>query len=231
MKLYVIRHGDPDYKNDNLTPLGRRQAEALAHRLVNCGIDEIYSSPLGRAQATAQPTAELLKKEIKILPWTSENTTAEHLFVTDKETGKRRWCMAQQNTNYKNNDTIRLFDNWQDAHPDFGSELVTEQIKYIADSSDEFLKEYGYERDGCIYKITEPSDKNIAVFCHAGFGTTWMAHLMQIPPHIIWSTFEFSPGTFSVFEFKNNENGITTPFCLTFCDTSHYHEARLPIQY
>ena len=84
MKLYVIRHGDPDYKNDNLTPLGKRQAEALAHRLVSSGIDEIYSSPLGRAIATATPTAEILKKKIEILPWASENYTAEHMFVTDE---------------------------------------------------------------------------------------------------------------------------------------------------
>jgi len=231
MKLYVIRHGDPDYKNDDLTPLGRRQAEALAHRLVHSGIDEIYSSPLGRAKATARPTAEILKKDVGILEWGSENTTAEHMFVTDKTTGKRRWCMAQQNTNYKNNETVRLYDDWQTAHEDFGGELMAEQIKYIADSSDEFLKGYGYERDGCIYKITEPSEKNVAVFCHHGFGSTWMAHLLQIPPHIMWSTFDFCPCTMSVFEFKNNENGITTPFCLAFADNSHFYESRLPLNF
>lgn len=230
MKLYVIRHGDPDYKNDDLTPLGKRQAEALARRFANIGLDEIYSSPLGRAIATATPTAEILKKKIEILEWASENTTAEHLFVTDKD-GKHRWCMLQQNTNYKNNDTVRLYDDWQNAHPDFASEKITEQIKYIADSSDEFLKNLGYERDGCIYKVTAPSDKNVAVFCHYGFGTTWMAHLMQIPPHIVWGTFSFLPCNFSVFEFKNNENGITTPFCLTFADTSHFYNDNLPLKF
>ena len=28
MKIYFIRHGDPDYKNDCLTELGRKQAAA-----------------------------------------------------------------------------------------------------------------------------------------------------------------------------------------------------------
>ena len=51
--------------------------------------------------------------------------------------------MAQQNTNYKNNDTVRLYDDWQNAHADFQSEKIAEQIKYIADSSDEFLKNFG----------------------------------------------------------------------------------------
>ena len=35
MKLYIIRHGNPDYANDCLTPLGKRQAEALSRRFVS----------------------------------------------------------------------------------------------------------------------------------------------------------------------------------------------------
>ena len=124
-----------------------------------------------------------------------------------------------------------MYDDWQNAHHDFGSELITEQIKYIADSSDEFLKGFGYEREGCIYKINEPSDKNVAVFCHHGFGSTWMAHLLQIPPHIMWASFDFVPCAMSVFEFANNENGITTPFCRVFADTSHFYQERLPLKY
>lgn len=229
MKLYIIRHGDPDYKNDDLTPLGMRQAEALARRLARSKIDEIYSSPLGRALATARPTSEILKKKVEVLPWASENNTAEHMFVPDVN-GKSRWCMAQQNTNYKNNETVRLFDDWQNAHPDFAGERMSEIIKYIAKSSDEFLKNLGYERNGCIYNIINPSDKNIAVFCHHGFGTTWMAHLLQIPPHIMWATFNFPPSACTVLEWKNNENGITTPFCKVFADVSHIYESGLPLE-
>ena len=33
MKLLLIRHGDPDYENDCLTPVGQREAEALAERI------------------------------------------------------------------------------------------------------------------------------------------------------------------------------------------------------
>ncbi|MBQ1206574.1 MAG: histidine phosphatase family protein, partial [Clostridia bacterium] len=55
MLLYVIRHGDPIYNPDSLTEKGKRQAEALARRLAVNGLDKIYSSPLVRAQQTAQP--------------------------------------------------------------------------------------------------------------------------------------------------------------------------------
>jgi broad specificity phosphatase PhoE len=35
MRLYIIRHGDPDYATDSLTEVGQREAQALAERLAN----------------------------------------------------------------------------------------------------------------------------------------------------------------------------------------------------
>ena len=65
MIFYYVRHGDPIYDPDSLTPLGKRQAEAVAKRLSVYGLDEIYASTSNRAILTATPTAEILKKEIK----------------------------------------------------------------------------------------------------------------------------------------------------------------------
>ena len=64
MLLFYIRHGDPTYDPDELTPLGKRQAESVAKRLALYGIDSIYASTSNRAIQTAQPTCELLKKHI-----------------------------------------------------------------------------------------------------------------------------------------------------------------------
>ena len=38
MKIFFVRHGHPDYKNDCLTELGRKHAQAAAERLKNSGI-------------------------------------------------------------------------------------------------------------------------------------------------------------------------------------------------
>ncbi len=62
MLLYYIRHGDPIYDPDSLTPLGERQEEALAKRIANYGIDQIYASTSNRAYRTAFLLAELTKK-------------------------------------------------------------------------------------------------------------------------------------------------------------------------
>jgi broad specificity phosphatase PhoE len=69
-ELYLIRHGDalpiPDelqagnYDAQYLSPLGRRQAEALAERLAATDFDAIYTSPLPRARQTAMPLAARL---------------------------------------------------------------------------------------------------------------------------------------------------------------------------
>ena len=49
MLLFSIRHGEPIYDPDSLTPFGHRQAEAVAKRLALYGIDEIYASSSNRA--------------------------------------------------------------------------------------------------------------------------------------------------------------------------------------
>jgi len=229
MKLYIIRHGDPDYAHDCLTPLGKRQAEALARRFASHRLDRIYSSPMGRAKETAKPTCEILHKDFTVLDWCSENAAYEDMSVAT-ENG-RRWCFHQQSTNYKNNDTIALYHDWQKANPEFDCDGVTKRIQLIADGSDRLLAELGYERDGCIYKIVRPNDESVGVFCHQGFGITWLAHLTQIPPHIFWATFDMSHTGVTVLEWKNQPNGITTPQVLQFDDLSHIFAARLPMRF
>ncbi|MDD3242168.1 MAG: histidine phosphatase family protein [Eubacteriales bacterium] len=229
MKLYIIRHGDPNYEKDCLTPLGKRQAEALARRFAVNPLDRIYASPLGRAQETARPTCEVLKKEMTILDWTSEALAYDQLGI--RRDGRSRWRFAQQETNYKNNNSIRLYDDWTQAHEDFAGDSVKEGIARIADASDAFLKELGYEREGCVYRILNPSQEAVGVFCHQGFGLTWLAHLMQIPPHIVWATFDLSHSSVTLFEFKNYDNGLTTPKCLQLSDLSHIFADGLPMTY
>jgi probable phosphoglycerate mutase len=33
MRLMIVRHGDPDYEKDSLTPAGWKEAEALSERM------------------------------------------------------------------------------------------------------------------------------------------------------------------------------------------------------
>jgi broad specificity phosphatase PhoE len=58
--IYLVRHGQQDHRHKQddkregrLTPLGRRQARAVARRLRGLPIDAVHSSPLWRAEETA----------------------------------------------------------------------------------------------------------------------------------------------------------------------------------
>ena len=65
MLLFFVRHGDPDYANDSLTPLGREQAEAVVARMERCRPNRLFTSNRGRAIMTAMPTAARLGLEIE----------------------------------------------------------------------------------------------------------------------------------------------------------------------
>ncbi|HBY72048.1 MAG TPA: histidine phosphatase family protein, partial [Lachnospiraceae bacterium] len=42
MRILFVRHGEPDYEHDSLTPKGFREAELLADRLEKLKIKDFY---------------------------------------------------------------------------------------------------------------------------------------------------------------------------------------------
>ncbi len=72
MRLYLIRHAEPDYEHNTITKQGHMEAKALAKRLKSEGLTRIYSSPLGRALHTAEYTAKATGLKTKVENWTRE---------------------------------------------------------------------------------------------------------------------------------------------------------------
>jgi probable phosphoglycerate mutase len=77
-EIYLIRHADAlpgaedllpgDYDAQNLSELGRKQAQALAERLRRTRFDALYSSPIGRTLQTAEPLAAALGLPVTVVP-------------------------------------------------------------------------------------------------------------------------------------------------------------------
>jgi probable phosphoglycerate mutase len=86
MKILFIRHGEPDYARDSLTPKGWKEADLLADRITKLDIRDFYCSPLGRAKDTARATLQRMEREAVIMDWLQEIPVR----VIDPETGKRR---------------------------------------------------------------------------------------------------------------------------------------------
>ena len=66
MRIYLIRHADPDYDYDTLTSIGHREAVALAERPEAERINHIYCSPPGRARRKIENTSERLNQKADI---------------------------------------------------------------------------------------------------------------------------------------------------------------------
>ena len=144
MLFFLVRHGDPVYNPDSLTPLGKRQAEAVAKRLSLYGVDKIFASTSTRAYETAIPTSELLKKEIITLDWCNESHAWREL-TTKTETGRTTWCFQHKDCTKKmNSPEVRaLAHNWYD-HEYFLSTTLKQGIERIQIESDNFFSELGY---------------------------------------------------------------------------------------
>jgi probable phosphoglycerate mutase len=216
VRLYIIRHAEPDYPLDALTPRGHLQAQGLARCLTAAGVDRVYSSPLVRAVETARPTAEILGVEIGIEPWMRE---LEDWWIPGGPEGE--WPVWQVD-----GATVRSLvpglhqDNWHSLPP-FDSPVLREGFADLKDHSAAFLARHGYLREGRCYRKETDVGGRPAVFCHGGFGLTWLAHLLEIPPPLVWTAFSLPPASVTTVELEELPDGRAVPRCLGLADVAH----------
>lgn len=231
MLLFYLRHGDAIYNPDSLSPLGKRQAEALAKRLAMYGIDEIYSSTSNRAQLTAKPLCELLKKDIKMLDFCNEQYVWDELTVSDG--GQTDWFFNK--TKFKKilasnsivNSKYRWYENEELKEYSFGK-----SIERVDKELDKFILELGYEhdRERHLYKCVNPNDKRIALFAHQGFCVSFLSSILDIPYPYIANHFDICNTGMTAIDFKD-ENGIAVPMVTTLSNDSHLFRDGLPVHY
>ena len=229
MLFFYIRHGDPIYDPDSLTPLGVRQAEALAKRLALYGLDRIYSSTSNRAIQTAKPTGEILKKNVELLDFANESHAWKDFTV--ERNGKRRWIF--QNEEMKelllDNSVTSLGYNWYE-HPEMTE--YKKGVDRVYNESYEFFKSLGYEhiRNTGKYKVVNGNDERVALFAHQGFGVAFLSTILDIPYPMFVRHFEICHTGMTVIEFKE-ENGYAVPQVLTLSSDSHIYREGLPTKY
>lgn len=224
MLLYIIRHGDPDYKTDSLTARGRLQAEAVGQRIFEAGIDQIFSSPMGRAQQTAAPACRLLGLPCQIEDWAHE---IEDERLTPFPDGKPKSVSLVQNTYYRQDGAIDLpYDRAYEA-PGFNTSKMDQAAARIQSGGRDFLKRLGYEEENGVYRILRKNEDRVALFCHTAMARAWLSGLLHIPIHLLWSGFQITHTGITILEFANNENGYTAPLMRCFSDMSHLYVQKL----
>ena len=231
MLLYLVRHGIPNYATDSLTPDGALQAEAVGKRLAATGIDEIYSSPLGRARQTAEPTARLLSKEINIENWMSESICARSFAGRNSEGKPVTWAFWQKSKLIGSDLCYEDRDSFSHGYY-YNDETAKAGAKALGEASDEFLLRLGFRKRGIgnSYEVVEKNSGRIAVFAHQGFGLHWLSYLTKIPYHILTTSFDISHTGVTIIHF--DESGeVTYPTVLTLSDLSHIYKEGLPLKY
>jgi probable phosphoglycerate mutase len=227
MRLYIIRHADPDYPNNTLTPAGHLEAAALARRLAGHGLDAIFASPLPRAGITARYTADLLKLPvitldwlIEVAGWDTEPDLVDGGFIP-------AWDIPGESL--RANPAYHAWDTWNATEP-LDRPIYHETVSTFQAASDTFLAGYGYAREGARYRVTGANTLQIACFCHNGTALLWLSLLLHIPPPLVWAAFWHAPSAVSTILFEQRSADFAAPRALSVGDTSHLYEARLPIQ-
>ncbi len=229
MLFFYIRHGDPTYSPDALTPLGHRQAEAVGRRLALHGLDRIYASTSTRAIQTAEHAAEIVGRPIETLDFCHENH-AWNEYALSYNGRPKTWCscIPEFQKIFCDPEILKLgFDWYTDprlAEFDFGR-----GEERIGRESDKFFASLGYERldNSCVYRVTKPNDERVALFAHAGFGIAFLAHILRIPYPMFSLRFEIGHSSMTVVEFSERD-GFSVPRILTFSSDSHLYADRLP---
>lgn len=178
MRIIFVRHGEPDYANDCLTGTGKIQAEKAAQRLRDEGIEEIWSSPLGRAAETAQAASDVLGLPVRTLDFMREvrwgSTNGELLFADGHP-----WDivneMARQGIDLTRTD-------WRSS-PYFRTNRVTEYVDSVEKGIDAWLAGFGYVREGAFYRhlTEEKQHRTVALFSHGGSSSAAIGHMLNLP--------------------------------------------------
>ena len=222
MNIIFVRHCEPDYEIDSLTPRGWEEAKFLARRVNSWNVDDFYVSPLGRAQDTARVCLDLRKEngkdhEVVTLPWLKEF----YYNLKEPSTGEDLMCWDLLPSYFNGNKDLHDKDKWCDT-PLMRSGDIRHEYEHVTGEFDKLLGKYGYMRqsDGT-YKVTSHSDKNIVMFCHFGVTSLLAGHLTGIAPTCLWQGFFMPTSSVTVVGSEERVPGIASFRVQFFGDTAH----------
>ncbi len=216
MRLLFIRHGDPDYLNDSLTPRGDREASLLAESIGRYDITYFYVSPLGRAQRTASFLLEKTGKTAVTCGWLQEFPPRILRPGRTKPSIAWDWYPADW-TKYPEAYSI---DTWTEI-PCFQENGIKELNDRICASLDELLAKHGYVREGRVYRPERPNHDTIAFVCHFGIECILIGHLTGISPMLLWHSFCCAPTGVTTMVTEERQKGIANFRTGEFGSTAH----------
>ena len=227
MNIIYVRHGQPDYKTDTLTPLGQLQAAAAAACLKPYGITEIYSSPLGRARETAQFAADALGLPVTVIDSFREIGWGD----PNAEPGTRKITPWEHAHRFAAEGKCLTDPDWREKEPWRDGKLVA-RVQYATDGFDDFMAERGFRREGERYAVTQDAtDKTIAIFGHGGHSTAIFAHMMNMPFPLACHLLRLDFTNISFFHFNGSVGEFTVPRFDMIGNAEHIRGLEAPLAF
>ena len=198
MRLLFIRHGEPDYRTDSLTPKGKIEAELLSRRMAAYQIRDFFVSPLGRAQETAEYTLKRMNRTAETLPWLQEFRGR----ITDPITGRSRVSWDLLPRVWTADPLLMDPEQWVNASMYQGSN-VPEIWEETRRGIDELMARYGYRKEGPVWTAEKNTHDTLAFFCHFAISMVTIGYLMNFSPVPLLQNTLFMPS--SVTEIVTEE--------------------------
>ena len=221
MKLLIVRHGDPDYSIDSLTPTGWVEAELLSHRLSKLDVKQFYVSPLGRAKDTAKATLEKMGRTAIVKLWLREPA------VPAPYNQKKGCFWDWLPQDWTANPDFYDLDKFWDA-PFFQETGLKEIVLDVWKGLDELLADHGYVREGKLYRVEQANEDTIVLVCHFGLQCVLLGHLLGISPMILWHGACAAPTSVTTLVTEERRKGIAAFRMSSFGDISHLYVADQP---
>lgn len=224
MRLLLIRHADPDYEKDSLTPKGWREAELLAERLVKLDVEKFYCSPLGRAKDTAGATLEKMKREAETCGWLREFDVP----IINPATGEKKTnCWDLMPGYWTGIGDFYDRERWLETEL-FRSGTGKERYREVKNGIDGILASFGYLREGNLYRTSKGNRDTVVLFCHFGVTCVILSHLLGVSPMVLWHGFAAAPSSVTTLYTEEREKGVVSFRCQSFGDLSHLYIAGEP---
>ena len=219
MKLLIVRHGDPDYSIDSLTPKGWKEAEYLSEKLTKLDIKAFYVSPLGRAKDTASLTLKKLGRTAEVCEWLREFNPEIH---RPDQKGKLKNAGDWLPQDWTEDERVYRYDKW------FENEVMEEgkvkqEYEWVIKNFDELLAKHGYVREGHYYKVEESNHDTIVLFCHFGLECVLLSRLMNCSPMVLWHGMCAAPTSVTTLVTEERRKGIASFRMSAFGDISHLY--------
>ena len=184
-QLYLIRHGEVEERYHKvfggsridmaLSPLGLRQAEAVAKWLRDTPLDAIYASPMQRVRQTLAPTATSREMEPVVLDGLRE--------VDFGDWTGNRWDEVQSIFGVSAFDWLEIIENVGIPN----GEPVSQIKQRVGECTQRILEAHPHQ--------------SVAVFCHGGIIRVMLALLLEMPL-MRMAHFNIEYGSISVVEVQ-----------------------------